>query len=491
MRDATRPLILWFRRDLRLDDNPMLAAAAASGRPLIPVFVADSSVTGLGAAARWRMGRAVGSFQRRLRERGSGLVLRRGEAGPILRALIAETGAVGVWWTRLHDPVARARDSAIKASFRAEGTDARGFDGFTLVEPWNLATREGRFFKVYTPFWNALEQRGVAAPVAEPLALRPPSSWPDSEILENWRLDAAVDRGASVLARYAQVGEKAALARLDRFLSGPIETYRDDRDYPARDAVSGLSENLTCGEISPRRIWHAARALEAAVPGHPGAVHFRKELAWRDFAQHLMYHTPRILSDNWRADWDGFPWRGDGEGEDDAAERWRRGMTGEPLVDAGLRQMHVTGTMHNRVRMVVASYLAKHLLTHWKIGLDWFSEHLTDWDPASNAMGWQWVAGSGPDAAPYFRVFNPARQAEKFDKTKQYRRKFIYEINRASKTDPEPAPDHESVAFFDAVPRAWGLEPGRPYPRPVVDLDEGRQRALAAFAAWRGARTIM
>jgi deoxyribodipyrimidine photo-lyase len=471
MTPDTRPLILWFRRDLRLDDNPMLAAAAATGRPLIPVFVADASVTGLGAAARWRMGQAIDAFAGRLRGVGARLILRRGEAQAVLRALLAETGAGGVWWTRLYDPAARQRDGTIKSALRADGLEARSFDGHTLAEPWQIETAAGGFFKVYTPFWKALSARGVASPLAAPAYLSTPGDWPMSDVLSGWHLDAGLNRGVAVLAQHAQVGEGAALARLDRFLAGPVETYRTDRDYPALNAVSGLSENLTYGEIGPRRIWHAAQAIEAAEPGHAGALHFRKELAWRDFAHHLMYHTPHILTESWRPDWDGFAWKGDG----DVAERWRRAMTGEPIVDAGLRQMYVTGTMHNRVRMIVASYLCKHLMTHWKIGLDWFADCLTDWDPASNAMGWQWVAGSGPDAAPFFRVFNPAVQAEKFDKTNVYRRKFIAEINR------EPGP--LARAYFDAVPRSWALDPRAPYPRPMVDLAEGRARALAAYAA--------
>lgn len=466
----TRPLILWFRRDLRLDDHPMLHAAAQTGRPLIPVFIADDAVLTLGAAARWRMGEAVGSFAERLRQQGSRLILRRGAALPVLMALASQTGAAGVWWSRLYDPASRSRDAEIKESLRSQGLEARSFHGHTLAEPWEVETGQGGYFKVYTPFWKALGARGVPAPLPAPARLAVPEDWPGSEDLAGWRLGAAMNRGAPVLARHARIGEAAALARLDGFLAGPVETYRTDRDFPAKSTVSGLSENLTHGEIGPRRIWHAALALAAADPGHPGAEHFRKELVWRDFAHHLMFHTPHILTENWRPEWTSFPWQGDSP----AAERWRRGMTGEPFVDAGLRQMYVTGTMHNRLRMIVASYLTKHLMTHWKVGLDWFADCLIDWDPAANAMGWQWVAGSGPDAAPYFRVFNPASQAEKFDETGTYRRKFIAEGN--------PRPGAEALAFFDAVPRAWGLSPRQAYPAPLVDLAFGRERALAAYA---------
>lgn len=466
-----KPLILWLRRDLRLDDNPMLTAAAQTGRPLIAVFIADHSVSALGAAARWRMGEAVAAFAHRLEAKGSRLILRKGEALPVLHELLGQTGAKGVWWTRLYDPDSRARDGAVKAALRAQGLDARSFGGHTMVEPWQVETGAGGYFKVYTPFWKALGARGVAPPLPAPDRLIGPAQWPGSDDLTNWRLRAAMNRGAPIVARHAQIGEAAALARLDRFIAGPVETYREDRDFPAKDAVSGLSENLTYGEVSARRIWHSALAFEAAAPGHRGAEHFRKELAWRDFAHHLMFHTPHILTDNWRPQWANFGWQGDSA----QAQAWRQGITGEPFVDAGMRQMYVTGTMHNRSRMIVASYLTKHLMTHWKIGLDWFADCLTDWDPASNAMGWQWVAGSGPDAAPYFRVFNPALQAEKFDKSEQYRKKFIAEIS------PVPGPD--ARAYFDAVPRAWGLDPARPYPAPIVSLAKGRARALSAYAA--------
>jgi len=464
-----RPLILWFRRDLRLDDNPMLAAAAASGRPLIAVFIADDSVTGIGAAARWRFGEAVAAFARRLSGLGGHLVLRRGSAQAVLREVIADSGADGVWWSRLYDPQARRRDGDIKATLRQDGIEVRSFHGHCLIEPWQVETGTGGYYKVYSPFWRALSARGVEAAYPAPKRLTFYLEQPRSDTLDKWRLGAGMNRGAPILARHAQVGEDAALARLNRFLNGPVDHYRTDRDFPARKAVSGLSENLTYGEIGPRRIWHTAQLFAASHPGHSGAEHFRKELAWRDFAHHLTFNTPHILTQNWRSDWDCFPWRGDS----DVAETWRRARTGEPLVDAGLREMYVTGTMHNRSRMIVASYLTKHLLTHWKIGLDWFADCLTDWDPASNAMGWQWVAGCGPDAAPYFRIFNPALQAENFDKSGAYRANFIAE--------GVASPAHDALAYFQAIPRSWALSPDDAYPAPLVDLKAGRARALAAL----------
>jgi deoxyribodipyrimidine photo-lyase len=269
------------------------------------------------------------------------------------------------------------------------------------------------------------------------------------------------------------VGEPAARERLQAFLDGAVRSYSDRRDLPAVAGTSRLSENLTYGEIGIREVWHAGLAVrDHGMPGQGGgAESFLRELAWREFSYHLMHHTPEISTGNWKSDWDSFPWRGDNPD----AERWRRGMTGEPFVDAAMREMYVTGTMHNRARMIAASYLTKHLLTHWQVGLRWFADCLTDWDPAANAMGWQWVAGSGPDAAPYFRIFNPAGQAAKFDMNASYRTRFVAELSR----DPGP----EAREFFQAVPRSWKLSPNQPYPAPIIDLSAGRERALAAYGA--------
>jgi deoxyribodipyrimidine photo-lyase len=278
-----------------------------------------------------------------------------------------------------------------------------------------------------------------------------------------------MNRGAAVVEPYLAVGEAAAEARLAAFLAGPINPYRTARDFVDRPTTSRLSENLTWGEIGVRRLWHAGD--RARMQGAAGAEHFLKEVVWREFAWHLMHHTPHIATDHWRPEWAAFPWRPD----NDDAERWRRGLTGEPFVDAAMREMYVTGTMHNRGRMIVASYLTKHLMTDWRVGQRWFADCLVDWDPASNAMGWQWTAGSGPDAAPYFRIFNPATQAEKFDADGAYRRAWVAELS--------PRPPATALSYFDAVPRAWGLDPAAPYPAPMVDLGKGRDRALAAYGA--------
>ena len=462
------PSIVWFRRDLRLADHPALSAAVASGGPVIPVFILDPETEALGAAAKWRLGLSIADLQGRLRARGSDLILRRGDAVEALRALADETGARSVHWTRLYAPDTVARDKAVKAALTEAGVEATSHPGHLLHEPWIPETKAGGFFKVYTPFWNAVGPLEVGSPLPEPERLGAPARMPASDALEDWRLGAAMDRGAAIVAGHVTVGEEAALRRLDDFIDGPLGGYAAGRDRPDREATSRLSENLTYGEISPRTVW--TRGARARDEGVSGAEKFLKELVWREFAWHLVWHTPRILDANWRPEWDAFPWRDDNPD----AGRWRRGMTGVPMVDAGMREMYVTGTMHNRVRMLVASYLTKHLMTHWRVGLDWFADCLIDWDPASNAMGWQWAAGSGPDAAPYFRVFNPETQAGKFDPDAAYRRRFVAEL---SGRDAPP----EALSYFDAVPRAWALDPSAPYPSPVIGLQEGREAALAAY----------
>ena len=461
------PIILWFRRDLRLADQPMLTQALALGRPLIPVFILDPETEAIGAAAKWRLGLSVADFARSLGKLGSRMTFRRGTAAEVLDSLIAETGADGVVWSRSYDPATRARDEGVKASLKARGLMAESVPGFLLHEPWDIQTGGGGFYKVYTPYWKAVRSRVVADLLPAPKHMPVPSSWPATDILDDWQMGAAMNRGAAIVLPHQRVGEGAAMARLQDFLADKVATYKERRDFLAEDASSGLSQNLTYGEISPRQVWHGG--MRAMLEGAAGAEHFLKELVWREFSWHLAYHTPHITQTNWRPEWDAFGWRGDSAD----AEAWRRGMTGEPVVDAAMREMFVTGTMHNRARMIVASYLTKHLLTHWRVGMDWFADCLTDWDPASNALGWQWVAGSGPDAAPYFRIFNPATQAKTFDPDGSYRHRFGAE--------PSKNPAKLALDYFSAAPRRWHLDSKQPAPKPLVALDVGRARALAAY----------
>ena len=467
------PILLWFRRDLRLSDHPALHAAAETGRPVIPVFLLDEVVEGHGAAPKWRLGLGVEHFAGRLEAIGSRLVLRRGDALPTLRRLVKATGAGAVWWTRAYDPQARKRDEAVKAGLKADGIEARSFPGHVLFEPWTVETGQGGFYRVYTPFWNAVKNRDPGRQLPAPSALKAPAAWPESDNIADWEMGVAMKRGAMVVAGHVNVGEEAARGRLAGFTGHRIADYAATRDFPAEDGTSRLSENLTYGEISVRACCHAG--MRAREEGKTGAETFLKELVWRDFAYHLVHHTPHIVAESWRAEWRSFPWNRNQRLE--GVRSWKRGRTGIELVDAAMREMCVTGTMHNRGRMIVASYLTKHLLTDWRVGLRWFEDCLIDWDPASNALGWQWTAGSGPDAAPYFRVFNPETQAAKFDADRRYRRKWIAE---GQKRPPQTALD-----YFEAIPKGWQMAPDDPYPEPLVDPAEGRERALAAYADWK------
>lgn len=465
------PILVVIRRELRLADNPLLREAEASGRAVIPVFILDEVFQSYGSAPLWRLGLGVQEFARSLEGIGSRLIFRRGNALATIRALVAETGADTVRWGRSYDPDQVARDRSVITALSEDGLDCASVACHLLFEPWSAETKQGGYYRVYSPFWRAVKDRAVPPSAAPVNHLPPPDLWPESESTEDWNLARPMNRGADVVAAHLCLGEDKARERLDAFVEGPISTYKDRRDFPGEAATSNLSENLAWGEISVRLCYHAARrALEL---GKPGAAHFIKELIWREFAYHLVWHSPEIVSRNWRSDWDTFPWTMNRESPEALA--WMQGRTGIRFVDAAMREMYVTGRMHNRARMIVASYLTKHLMTHWKVGLDWFADCLVDWDPASNAMGWQWVAGSGPDAAPYFRVFNPVTQLEKFDAKGPYQNRWIAE--------GELLPTATALSYFDAVPRSWGLSPKAPYPNPIVSVEDGRKRALAAYEA--------
>jgi deoxyribodipyrimidine photo-lyase len=445
-----------------------LVAACKAGGPVIPVFIRDELVDGLGAAPKWRLGEGLEVLQEAYAAHGTRLILRSGAASAVLDDLIAETGATRIYWSRSYDPASVKRDTDIKTAMKARGIEAKSFGGHLMFEPWSVETKTGGYYRVYTPFWKAVRDRPVEAPLAAPSRLPTPETQPRSEALQHWALGSAMRRGAAIVARHEPVGEVKAQARLAAFIDGDVAQYDAQRDIPSVVGTSNLSAHLALGEISPHQCWHAGRA--ALHEGKAGAETFLKELVWREFAYHLMHHTPHIVRENWKPDWDAFPWNAE---ETPDVLAWKQGRTGIRFVDAAMRELYVTGRMHNRGRMIVASYLTKHLLSHWRIGLEWFEECLVDWDPASNAMGWQWSAGSGPDATPYFRVFNPVTQREKFDPQRHYVDRWIAEGRR------EPHPD--ALSYFEAIPRAWGLSADMAYPDPIVAADEGRKRALTAY----------
>ncbi len=463
------PILLWFRRDLRTSDHPALHAAAASGRPVIPVFLRDEGVDGIGAAPRMRVGLSVAALRGDLKRIGSRLILRSGPAAEALAVLATEIGARAVWWTRLHDPLSRLRDEKVRTALSLLGVETKEFEGHLLHEPATFLSGSGKPYQAYAPFARALRRADPGPALPAPSRLSPPLLWPPSESLEAWRLDAAMNRGASVVAVWQAPGEARALERLHVFAAERLSEYKVARDFPGRDASSKLSDALSLGEIGPRTCWTLAREALGRAP--EGAEQFLREIAWRDFSHHLLWHSPQMDREHWRPAWKEVGWSQDERSP--LVLSWRQGRTGFAIVDAAMREMWVTGRMHNRARMIVASLLTKHMMTDWRVGLRVFEDCLTDWDPANNAVNWQWVAGSGPDAAPFFRIYNPQSQSETWDADQAYVRRWIAE----GQANPTP----EALSFFEAVPRAWGLDPRDPYPDPVLDLAQSRNVALSAF----------
>jgi deoxyribodipyrimidine photo-lyase len=471
----TAPLIVWLRNDLRLDDNPALDAAARSGAPVIALYVLDDDSAGewrMGAASRWWLHGSLAALTQELARLGVALTLRRGRAEFVLEGLIEETGARGVFWNRLYEPWAMRRDSEIKAGLRARGLIAESFNGSLLFEPSQMRNKQGEPFKVFSPFWRAcLATGGPPAPLPAPESIAAAPA-PRSDALANWGLLPTKPDWAKGLRENWRAGETAARARLAAFLAEGVGDYKRARDFMAEAGVSRLSPHLHFGEVSPRRVWAEATA-QAGDAGLP----FLRELGWREFCHHLLVAFPDMPERPLDKRFDGFEWR-----DDPAAFRaWTRGATGYPLVDAAMRELWLTGYMHNRARMVAASFLVKHLLIPWREGERWFWDTLVDADLANNSGGWQWVAGCGADAAPYFRVFNPVLQGEKFDASGAYVRRHVPELGKLDARwihRPWEAPAD--------VLRAAGVRLGDTYPRPIVDHAEGRARALAAFEALRG-----
>lgn len=468
---AVTTTLYWMRKDFRLSDNAALDRALEADGPVIPVCLYDEVAEGYGAAPKWRWGEAIRYFASALEDKGSRLILRRGSAVETLRALIAETGATRVVWGRQYDRAGKERDAAVKSALKDDGIEAFSVRNHTLFDPWDIESKTGTPYRVYTPFKNrCLERETFGDTIDVPASLKPPSDWPASDALDDWGLGDAMNRGAAVVAEYAVIGEEAARGRLGAFIQ-KVEDYNDARDRPDIFGTSRLSENLAWGEISPLTIWTAVEGSKAA--GTKGAQVYQSEILWREFAYHLTHYYPNIGDENWREEWNAFPWRGD----TDDADAWRRGRTGITFVDAAMRELYTTGYMHNRLRMLAASLLTKNLMTDWRIGEQWFAECLIDWDPCSNAMGWQWAAGSGPDAAPFFRIFNPDTQQDKFDPKGLYRRQWLAE------TSDNPSKDARN--FFDAIPHSWDMSADMKAPKPIVDLKAGRERALAAYKDMR------
>jgi len=451
-----RPVIIWFRQDLRLADNPALRAATAMGAPVLPLFVLDDAAPGdwkWGGASRWWLHHSLEALDKSLKGH---LVLRRGDAAKIVKALVKDTKAQAVLWNRCYEPFAMARDADLAEELLAAGITVETYNAALLHEPWELRTKGGKPFGVFTPFWKAI--RGLAVEKSHPAPRLPRFHKAKSDGLKSWKLLPAKPDWAKGFDWTP--GEKSAHRALYDFLDS-IEDYARGRDLPAMDGTSRLSPHLHWGEISPRQIWHAVRARHHSH----GSETFLKELSWREFCIQLLFYNPELPEKPLDQRFKNFRWR---RGEKDL-RAWTRGQTGIPIVDAGMRQLWQTGWMHNRVRMIVASLLIKHLGIHWREGERWFWDTLVDADLANNSANWQWVAGCGADAAPFFRIFNPVLQGRKFDPKGTYVRAFVPELKRV--------PDKYIHNPWEAP------QPPENYPSPIVDLKEGRERALKAFRA--------
>ncbi|MCW2237177.1 cryptochrome/photolyase family protein [Azospirillum canadense] len=481
MTAAPRPVLVWFRHDLRLADNPALAAAAERGAPVIPVYIREEDPDDRwlpGAASRWWLHGSLDRLGAALAKLGSPLVLRSGRPEAVLADLAAATGAAEVHWNRRHGPAAAARDRRVEEALVTRGVTAQTHNAALLAEPESLHTKTGTPYKVFTPFWRALlALPEPPRPVRAPDRLAAPAKPVRSERLADWGLLPGKPDWAAGLREIWEPGEDAARERLADLLDGPITEYPTLRDRPDTDGTSRLSPHLAFGEIGPRQVWHAARHAADAHPERAAGVEaFLRELGWREFNHHLLHHFPVLPEDSLDQRFARFPWRtGDAH-----LTAWKRGLTGYPIVDAGLRQLWQTGWMHNRVRMIVGSFLIKDLLLPWQTGQAWFWDTLVDADLANNAANWQWVAGCGADASPFFRVFNPILQGAKFDPKGDYVRRFVPELARL------PAKwIHKPWQSPDSVLKDAGVRLGREYPHPVVEHDDARDRALAAFAMVR------
>ena len=474
-----RPSLLWFRRELRLDDHPALQLAIRRGEPVIPVYIhapQDDGDWPPGAASRWWLHQSLMRLDCQLKTLGSRLTIRRGDSSRELQALIAETDAAAVYWTRRYEPSSILRDTNVKEELRNRGIHAESSNGSLLFEPWEIKTKEGRPYQVFTAFWKAcLNATPPETPDPAPSQLRSPAVRPESLTIDDLKLLPTI-RWDGGLKSFWDSPTSSVADELDRFLEATVFDYGAARNIPAERGTSRMSPYLHFGEISPRVIWHRTRqAILDSAKGVTvsGAETFLKEIGWREFAHHLLFHFPATVDEPLRSEFSEFPWLDDEVG----LTAWQKGQTGFPIVDAGMRELWNTGWMHNRVRMITASFLVKDLLISWRRGAEWFWDTLVDADLASNTLGWQWTAGCGADAAPYFRVFNPTLQSEKFDPEGTYLRRWLPELKNLATPwlhAPWTAP---SAVLAEANVRL-----GRDYPEPIVDHYAARDRALQALA---------
>jgi deoxyribodipyrimidine photo-lyase len=477
----SHPHIVWFRDDLRLSDHPALHAAATSWAPVICLYILDEKSAALkrtmGGATRWWLAQSLRALQASLQAIGGTLVLRRGAAADVIAALAREVDAAHVSWNEIAQAPALMVTDQVTAALADLNVGAHPYHGDLLVPPAAIRTKEGRGLRVFTPFWKRILAMGdPAKPLPTPKKLVPAPEVA-SDNLSDWKLEPTRPDWAGGLRESWTPGEAKAQQQLRQLLKAAIVGYATNRDRPDREGTSRLSPHVRFGEISPRQVWYAARFAAAEHPQHATDINkFLSEVGWREFSRHLLFDVPDLAERNLQPSFDAFPWRTDRA----TLRAWQLGQTGYPIVDAGMRELWHSGVMHNRVRMVVASFLVKHLLIDWREGEKWFWDTLVDADAGSNPANWQWVAGSGADAAPYFRVFNPILQGEKFDPDGIYVRRWVPEL----KDMPSKLIHQPWIASPLELKRA-GVTLGTNYPAPIIEHKLGRERALKAYATTR------
>ena len=470
--------IVLFRQDLRLHDHPALTAAAQRGA-VIPVFVLDDEACGdwaLGGASRWWLKQSLMNLGSTIAQSGGELILRRGDTLTALIDIQSQSGADAIYFSRQYQPWSAAMEKAINETFSEDGVEVKRYSGTLLHEPGSVLTGSGTGFKVFTPFWRAALKLPVATPLPSP-SVNWSNAVSSSEDLNSWVLDPAEDAGVPDWAAgwedIWEPGEDGAHNALEAFLDAPVAHYSEGRDLPARRYTSRLSPHLKFGEISPRQVWASAQQRKLSAPQWTSAIDkFLAEIGWREFCYQLIDLFDAMPDRPFKDQFAGFPW----DNSEEHLKAWQRGMTGYPIVDAGMRELWQTGFMHNRVRMIVASFLTKHLLVHWLEGERWFWDCLLDADIASNACSWQWVAGSGADAAPYFRIFNPIAQGQKFDPEGEYVKRWCPELTDMPKKFVHAPWEAPAMTLASA-----GVELGKTYPEPIVDHKTARQGALDAY----------
>jgi len=466
------PVIIWFRRNLRLHDNEALCAAVDAGRPVLAVYVSDALDSG--GASRWWLHHSLSRLDSALQDHGAGLVIRSGKPEEVLPDLVEATGADAVFHSRRYEPDARSQEEALESALDGR-CELRGFDDSVIRHPDSVMTLSGTPYKVFTPFWKSASGLGEPGrPAAKPEDFKTTTAGLDAGEIDELELLPTGPDWAGGLRDTWTPGEDGAFERLDAACEIAAD-YDEDRDRPDIDGTSRLSPHLHFGELSPRQVWHDIRSATSAN-GRKGGDALLRQLYWRDFSAYLLYHFPRLPEEPLREEFREFPWTDDTEG----LQAWQRGRTGFPIVDAGMRQLWETGWMHNRVRMIVASFLVKDLLVPWQAGANWFLDTLVDADLANNSAGWQWVAGCGTDAAPYFRIFNPILQGKKFDPMGDYVRRWVPELERLpSKLIQEPwKADRDEQ-------KAANVIIGEDYPEPIVNHGDARDLALEAYRAIR------